>query len=64
MPEFMDTRGYTRWEDKGRGSEFTVNAECLKLGTGMMEQKEQAQRPAPAMTVRKGFSLENKPRAL
>lgn len=38
----MDTHGYTRWEDKGRGSEFTVNAKCLKLGTGVLEQKEQA----------------------
>lgn len=32
MPELMDTHGYTRWEDKGGGSEFTVNAKCLKLG--------------------------------
>jgi hypothetical protein len=28
----MDTHGYARWEEKGRGSEFIVNAKGLKLG--------------------------------
>lgn len=37
LPEL--THGYERWEDKGRGSELTVNAESEVRWTGVRDRR-------------------------